>query len=355
MLLISTVAIGSFAAYALQPMSIPLEVKEPLEILDYPSGFSLYPGETVTFDITVRNLASVTYCVELDFHLNDTEYQSKYVTFSNTNYSIPPGTQKLSAWLTIALTAPPASLMITVSRKTDTPSASPTPSPKPSTTSLVASQELLGGGARWASRNGTSALYVNWKDCYDAHHLTDGANWGWFSEIDMENWRSSVANVLQQSGFEVTLAGDIPDNLDDYDLVVLNAGYAVEPRHEELIRDYIFNGGGVILMSSMPCYLTVYSKTESMSVDVSSIQDWFGGIGYLNVGGIVTCAFNNPFGTSLLVNDVVLYGGTYAHAGFSSLSADATAIAFWNSNVVFAFTHTYGYGRVYYQSTIKID
>lgn len=336
-------------------MSIPLEVKEPLEILYYPTGFSLYPGETVTFEITIRNLASVTYFMEFDFSLNDTEYQSKYVTFSNTNYSIPPGTQKLSAWLTIAPTAPPASLMITVNRKTDMPSASPTPSPKPSIVSLVASRELLGGGARWASRNGTSALYVNWKDCYDAHHLTDGTNWGWFSEIDMENWRSSVTNVLKQAGFEVTLAGDIPDNLDDYDLVVLNAGYAVEPRHEKLVRDYIFNGGGVILMSSMPCYLTVYSKTESMSVDVSSIQDWFGGIGYLNVGGIVTCAFNNPFGTSLTVNDVVLYGGTYAHAGFSSLSADATAIAIWNSNVIFAFTHTYGSGRVYYQATVKID
>ena len=164
-LLIFTVTVGSFAAFAFQSVSVPLEVKEPLEILDYPSGFSLYPGETVTFDITVQNHASVTYFVEFEFRLNDTEYQAQYVTFSNHNYSIQPGTQKLSAWLTIAPTAPPANLMITIERKTDTPSPSPTPSPThDSNTSLVPSLQLLSGGARWAAQEGKTALYVNWRD-----------------------------------------------------------------------------------------------------------------------------------------------------------------------------------------------
>ena len=121
--LVSTVTVGSFTPYALQSMSIPLEVKEPLEIMDYPSGLSLFPGENVAFEITVQNFASVTYFVEFDFRLNDTEYQAKYVAFSNYNYSIPSGTQKLSAWLTVAPTATPANLMITVNRKTDTPSS----------------------------------------------------------------------------------------------------------------------------------------------------------------------------------------------------------------------------------------
>ena len=48
-LLVSTITVGSLAAFALQSVSIPLEVKEPLEIAGYPSGFSLFPGENVTF------------------------------------------------------------------------------------------------------------------------------------------------------------------------------------------------------------------------------------------------------------------------------------------------------------------
>jgi hypothetical protein len=116
-LLTSTVTLGGFVAYAFQSVSIPLEVKEPLEIQEYPYGFSIYPGETVTFDFTVENLASVTYFAEFDFLLNDTDYQTEYVTFSNHNYNIPPGTQKLSAWLTITLTAPPANLIITINKK----------------------------------------------------------------------------------------------------------------------------------------------------------------------------------------------------------------------------------------------
>jgi hypothetical protein len=132
LLIVTLLSVGVLAGYAWQSASIPLEVKEPLEILDYHSGFSLYPGETVTFDVTIQNLASVTYFVVLDFCLNDTEYQAKYVTFSNNNYSVLPGTQKLNAWLTVAPTAPPANLIVTIDRKTDThPYSTPSPSPSP--------------------------------------------------------------------------------------------------------------------------------------------------------------------------------------------------------------------------------
>jgi len=362
-LLLSALIVAGFAAYALQSVSIPLEVKEPLEIIDYPSGLSLYPGENVTFEITVQNLASVTYFVEFDFRLNDTEYQARYVTFSSYNYSILPGTQKLTAWLTIASTAPPADLILTIDRKTDaqSPFPSPTPSPTPFPTTSFASLTLLGGGARWAARNGTSALYVNWKDNWAAHHLTDGADWAWFTESGMENWCSSITNALRQFGFEVTLAGDIPDNLDGYDLVVLFAYYAVEPRHEPLIRDYVSNGGSVVIVAATQCYFTVYSKSTSPYSSLSygfgggfpSIEEWFGCSGYLNAGGSARPAFDNPFGTPLTRSDI-LFTGVPTHAAVSSLSADTTVIALWSSGEVFAFTHEYGSGRVYYQAIVEI-
>jgi hypothetical protein len=353
-LLVSTVAVGSFAAYALQSMSIPLEVKDPLEIIDYPPSFSLYPGETAPFEITVKNLATVTYFIKLNFRLNDTDYQAKYVTFSNHNYSIVPGTQKLSAWLTVAPTAPPANLMITINRETDEPSPLPTPSlSHGSNTSLVPSLQLLGGGARWAAQEGKTALYVNWRDNWAAHYLTDGADWEWFSELAMDKWSSSIAVALEQSGFEVTLAGDIPANFSDYDLVVIFAYYAVEPRHEPLIRDYVFNGGNVILLAGAQCYLTAYSKVLSTPADLTSIRQWFGCSGYLNTGGTASPAFDNPFGTSLSTNDM-LFSGSFGPAGVASLNDGSQPIAFWDIGAVFAFTHEYGDGRVYYQAIVEI-
>jgi hypothetical protein len=261
-LLISVIALGSFAACALESISIPLEVKEPLEILDYPSGFSHYSGETANFEITVGNHASVTYFVEFEFLLNDTDYQAKYVTFSDYNYSIVPGTQNLSAWLTIAPTAPPANLVITVNRKTDTSSPSLTSSPAPVfDDSLTPSLQLLGGGARWASSEGKSALYINHKDNWEAHHLTDGVDWGpWFSEETMDKWRTAVAATLEQAGFEVTFKGDVPADLSEYDLVVFEALWAVEPQHASLVRNYLFNGGGVVIWGGVPCYFSAYCK-----------------------------------------------------------------------------------------------
>jgi hypothetical protein len=217
------------------------------------------------------------------------------------------------------------------------------------------SLELFGAGARWAARNGTSALYVNWKDNWNAHHSTDGGNWVWFGEAAMDNWRSSITNALQQSGFQVKHAGDIPESLDSYDLVVLSAYYAVEPRHEPLIRDYILNGGSIVMWAGAPCYLPAYSKTLSTNTNLTSIQEWFGSSYYINAGGLAITAFDNPFGTSLQENDVVLRTSGFTYAGVHSLAGTAQAIAFWSSGVIFggaifAFTHEYGAGRVYYQA-----
>lgn len=360
-LLICIITLGVFAAYALQSITIPLEIKEPLEILDYPEGFSLYLGETVTFDITVQNHASVTYFAEFDFRLNDTEYQTKYVTFSNHNYSIPPGTQKLSAWLTIASTAPPANLMITINRKTDTPTPSPSPTPSPTphfNTSLTPSLRLLGGGARWASPEGKYALYINHKDNWEAHHLTDGVDWGpWFSEVTMDKWRAAVGTTLEQAGFEVTFEGDVPEDLSGFDLVVFEALWAVEPKHEPLVRDYLSDGGGVVVLAGVPCYFEVYCKDRWPyrfgGTDLSSFYNWFGARSFVNTNGNAKLVVENPFGTQLANNETV-YSGGGSEKAVTSLNENAQVIALWESGHVFAFIHEFNEGRVYYQGEIRV-
>ena len=104
-LLASTLSVGMIAGYFPSSESIPLEVKEPLEILSYPTAFSLFPGETVEFNVTTQNLASVNYSVTLDFSLNDTTYQTEYVTFSGETYTVTPGEQNLAAWLKVGTNA----------------------------------------------------------------------------------------------------------------------------------------------------------------------------------------------------------------------------------------------------------
>jgi len=356
-LLISIVALGGFAAFALESLQIPFEVKEPLEILDYPPSFSLYPGETINFEITIQNHASITYFLELDFHLNDTDYQAKYVTFSDHNYSITPGTEKLSAWLTVSPMAPCVNLVVTVNRKEDTP----VPSPPPSlsfNTSLTSSLQLLGGGARWASPEGKSALYINHKDHWEAHHLTDGVDWGpWFPEETMNKWRTNVAATLEQAGFEVIFTGEVPEDLSNYDLVVFEAMWAIEPKHAPLVRDYLSDGGGVVIWGGVPCHFAVYCKDRWPyrfgGTDLSSFQDWFGAQSFLNTYGNAKLVIENAFGTQLANNEVV-YTGEGSEKAVTTLNEKAQVIALWESGSVFAFTHEYDEGRVYYQGEIHV-
>jgi hypothetical protein len=312
----------------------------------------MYPGENVTFDITVQNLASVTYFVQFDFHLNDTEFQAKYVTFSDNNYTVLPGTQKLTAWLIVAPTAPPTNLMITISVKRDTQSPSTSSSP-----SLAPSLQLLAGGARWASPEGKSALYINHKDNWEAHHLTDGVNWGpWDTEQDMDKLRITVATTLEQSGFAVTFAGDVPEDLSKYDLVVFEALWAVEPKHVPLVRDYLSNGGGVVVLGGVPTQFAVYCKDRWPyrlgGTNLTSIQDWFGAGIFANTNGNAMLTVDAPFGTQL-ANEEIVYSGGGSEKAVTMLKSEAQVIAKWDSGLVFAFTHEFGKGRVYYQGEME--
>ena len=383
-LLVSVVIVAAFAAgyiggnIAFQSIATPVKVEDPIEFLNFSSGLTLFPGENREFAITLQNLASINYTFTLDFKLNDSLYQTNYVTFSNTVYTIVPGEQTLTARLAVAGNAPPADLLLTVSRKTDallTDATAPTSTQLPSSSSSPvptllpivqnpSSVLLLGGGARWASPLGTKALYISWRDCYDAHHLTDGQDWGpWESEPVMDSWKAEITQALQQDGFSVTCAADMPQSLSGYDLVVIEAFWAIEPRHNSLIRNFVSNGGGVVMLGLTPCFFSVYCKdrwpyragqwpTGPGGTDLTSLSDWFGYQTYVNVGGGAYACSNNPFGTSVLSSDRLFYTSGVSAASVTDPGNNTQVIARYDSGAVFAFTHTFGTGRVYWQGHI---
>lgn len=107
--------IGAFALYMALTFTIPFEVKEPIEILYYPSQVSLYPGDTLYFNVTIKNHASQNYTVLLYFSLDNSTYENSYVTFSNETYFVRPGVQNLTAWLMVSRNAPSTTTTMRVS------------------------------------------------------------------------------------------------------------------------------------------------------------------------------------------------------------------------------------------------
>jgi len=97
---------SGLAYYVWKTLTIPIEVKEPIEVLYYPTQLSLYPGETKDFNITVQNHASINYSVALNFHLSNSSYQTYYVTFSDQTYTVVNGQQNLTASLKVSADAP---------------------------------------------------------------------------------------------------------------------------------------------------------------------------------------------------------------------------------------------------------
>ena len=113
-LLVSAIASTALGYVAWTTLTIPVEVNEPIEILDYPSMLSLFPGDTKQFSVSIENKASHDYNVFLEFDLDDSQYQSKYVTFSDEVYTIQPGQHDISAWFRVKSNSPTLNTTLTV-------------------------------------------------------------------------------------------------------------------------------------------------------------------------------------------------------------------------------------------------
>lgn len=229
-----------------------------------------------------------------------------------------------------------------------------------STPQLTPSEQLLGSGAKWAAQNGTSTLYIDWFDNYNAHHFTDDVSWGPYWGVDyLSEIKKGTVEALEQQGLNVTCTGDVPNDLSSYNLVVFEAYYAVEPKDNQLVRNYLSNGGNVVIIAGVPCYLSTYCKDmwpyQTGGENLSSLQDWFGSSQFVNSGGSASLVVDNPFGTSLLAQNQLYFIDAYGCSSLISMSNDSSVIARWSDGSVFAFTHDYGNGRVYYQAAANFS
>jgi hypothetical protein len=234
-------------------------------------------------------------------------------------------------------------------------------------TSVPPSLTLLGAGARWAAQNGSSTLFINWEDNYLTHGNTDGVNWGpWPTETDMKNATDSITYALNQSGLNVTLAGDIPSDLAGYNLLVIEAYWAVAPTNLAGVRDFIAGGGGVVILEGVPEFFRTYCKdwwtyrcqTDNLSLGMDEIFACDGD--YFNTGGYANVSVDNPFNTALMSGDTLFEGTGCSFASVLNPYSGSQVIAQWNPSlynlgdydltVAFAYTYQYGLGRVYYQA-----
>ncbi len=360
-LLIST---GFISVYAvLQAPTGTVEVKEPLEILSFDSELSFYPGETLQFNVLVENHASVSYNASLIFSLNDTAYQQHFITFSNKIYEIQSGTNNLEALLSVANTAPATELELRVNVTRDitvlpTPTPSQTPSPTSSPTSVPSgldpSLTLFAAGTTWAANNGKSVLYINWYDNYCAHNTSNSNLGPWWREGQLPEIKNVTVDLLEQLGFDVTCVGDVPTSLSGYDLVIFEAWFAVEPKHVQLVREYMANGGNIVIIGGVPCYFATNCKDlwpyVTGGMNLASLSDWFGSSQFANTGGTATLSVDKPFGTALSDNSIIYQINGYSCYALRSMNSDAKILARWADGSVYSFTYEFGKGRVFYQA-----
>jgi hypothetical protein len=142
--------------------------------------------------------------------------------------------------------------------------------------------------------------------------------------------------------------------MDGFDLVVLSACYAIEPKHIQPTREYISNGGGILLLKGAPCFFPEYNKDHWTTTDLSLIEDWFGARCYVNTRGDAIVAMDNPFGTTLANGTTLIEDVGPSAAAITQINETAEIVAEWETGETCAFAYEFGRGRVYYQAAYEV-
>jgi len=140
-------------------------------------------------------------------------------------------------------------------------------------------------------------------------------------------------------------------NYSDYD-VVIGDGNMWNSSNVTDLRNYIINGGNLVLTAATPYYLT------NSSTDLSSISDIIGASNYLNGYDYIILADDNPYGLPFMAGDTLGYANhDGGRAGISQpteiLSNRAYYAIPWSStdSSLFSYSYTPYDGKYFYIST----
>jgi hypothetical protein len=174
------------------------------------------------------------------------------------------------------------------------------------------------------------------------------------------NEGDSLIKAIKKAGFDITVA--TMDKLDEtiknintknYNLVVVVSYDMCKKELGKALEDFLKDGGGVILYSGVPVILS-RNVGNHLSFEMKEIHKWFGATRYTNTGGGSTITKDKPFGLDFVEGTTLVEGpatgGSSAAIQREGLSKKAEVIAQWADGLIWAFTHEYEKGRLYYQA-----
>lgn len=169
-----------------------------------------------------------------------------------------------------------------------------------------------------------------------------------------------VIQTLRSAGFNITVASELDEkiitDLKKYQLIVVVKYEVCCQKLANALKEFVAQGGGVMLYGGVPAVLP-HPKTPADAwhngfKNIEYISEWFGAGGYENIGGKASLVQQNPFNTRLPKDTVLnsVDGRSNARIIMGGINKKTKVIARWQSGDIYAFTHNYKDGRVYYQA-----
>ncbi len=184
---------------------------------------------------------------------------------------------------------------------------------------------------------------------------------------------SIVQSIIEDLGLPYRKATTLPDKLEFYSCIVFENQNAATAKASQKLRQYITNGGGLVIWGDMPIKLA--STNEHVVLggwSLRPIADWFGAASMWNIhhelaDAIVTTA-NHPLNTKIENGAVLMkYQGEPKYFMLENTdefcenytewvrTSDRGVVTFDNSehHFIAAMAHPYGKGCIYWQSVIS--
>ena len=151
--------------------------------------------------------------------------------------------------------------------------------------------------------------------------------------------------LLTKSGFNVTISDNIPNQsiLARYNIVIVNSYTACNSTTADYLGEYLFNGGGVVLISGTPYYF-----------GLQNIRNWFGASYYVNSGGKAYYYGKHvPFNVFLADGSLLTdHTGSESDAAVTGVLDTTHILGKWEDGSVICFWNTYGAGRLFYHGSM---